>query len=530
MHSYSHEAQRVLTVPLITPKAGRSKGRPYTEEPDAMPPDDVIAVIESLSPALRCAPLLAGSTGLRRGEICGLRVGALWLPTRDDRTPMEWYLTGCTSPTRRRKAITKYGRMFAGDRFRHGLVVVNAQRTMVHDFETLKMKEEFLPYVKRNDSYRVEGIPKVLSRYLCWYIDEFLGSFDQLDPSFATQLLLRSMVLDATGHHRVPSVPSVSAAVKGAMKRAGYDIESTGHGCGLHLLRKAHSGWLEALNELSGRTISEHLGHRTRRSKEKDDKKPSAVTARYYMPPVRPKQVLKVTKATNRLLKKSFGSFERFQTSPLRLGDGYVISDEVAERFGNTMSTVDWMARAGRLPAVKTWVAGYAARRWAFERAGVEAHQARRAPDVLAPAGTLSTAETAAALRVTDNQVTLLVRKKRLAAIRTRRGLRIPQESLDAYRAIYCPEGTISFGEALERINRVVSMTSKKLHQLCAQGVIRAHRRPKGNRGYWLRPYIASVDEYLERAAASLDGEAMRRGPSKSPQSGTASARDDLAS
>lgn len=526
---YSYDSSWIMDVDVIKHVA-QPAGTPYVEKPDAMPPEKVANVIGRMSPALRIAPILAATLGLRKGEICGLRVGSLWLPTRDDRSAMEWYLAQFETPLDRRRAARKYATVFDGAVSRHGLIHIAGQRTAVHDPRTGQPSVRWIPVLKTDASRRLLGVTKALRAYLKWYLEEFLGDFDPGAPTYPNQLLVRSMKIDAHGRYQVPPVHQVSGAVKYAMAQEGYDFKSTGYGCGLHLLRKSLAGWLEASNRLSGRMISEQLGHRVRVNTDAPDEGASPVTGNFYLTPVRRTQILRTTKVTNRILKRAFGSFERFQEAPRRCGEAFVVGEEVAQRFGYHLSTVDWMAREGILRAEKSWVAGYAERRWLFDRSSIDEYEERRSPQALAPAGTLSTVEAASALSVSIGQITLLVRQGRLTAHRTAAGFRIPKDALQDYRDAYRPEGTVSVGEALERINEVIPMTAKQLHQLCVRGVITAHRRPKGKAGFWLRPYVASVEAYLERAVVSLDAERTRRRCRRTAQAGAGETAEDLAS
>lgn len=526
---YSYDSKWIMDVDIIKHVA-HPAGTPYVERANAMPPEKVSNVIGRLSPALRIAPILAATLGLRKGEICGLRVGSVWLPTRDGRSAMDWYLAQFETPLDRRRAARKYADVFDGADFRHGLVHIDGQRTAVHDPRTGQATVRWVPVLKTDSSRRLLGVPKVLRVYLRWYLEEFLGNLAPGAPTYPTQLLVRSMKVDAHGRYQVPPVHQVSGAVKYAMAQEGYDYESTGHGCGLHLLRKSVASWLEASGKLSGRMISEQLGHRVRVNTDAPDEGASSVTEDFYLTPVRRTQILRATKVTNRILKRAFGSFERFQEAPRHCGTAFLVGEEVARRFGYGVSTVDWMAREGMLRAEKAWVAGYAERRWLFDRSSVDEYEERRSPQALTPAGTLSTVEAASALGVSIGQITLLVRQGRLTAHRTAAGFRIPEDALRDYRHTYRPEGTVSVGEALERINEVTPMTVKQLHQLCVRRVITAHRRPKGNAGFWLRPYVASVEAYLERAVVSLDAERMRRRLRRTAQSRAGGHPEDLAS
>lgn len=471
-------------------------GRPNKQSPEAMAHTRVANVIARLSPALRMAAILALWLGLRKGETLGLDNGHLWMPGWDRRPAIEWLASHFIDPFEKALATSKFEKQFGEEPLPEGFLLVEWQRMMTNDPYTGELREEMSP-VKTTDSFALLGFDSSIKGHVLSYGAEFHPGYDSSDAEQRKRLFVRSMSLEANGGYGIPSYTALSAAVKSAMKAEGYTIDLMGHRCGLHLLRESLGGWLEDTNAVSGRAISDTLRHAQRRPEKDPEERPAEVTERIYIPSMNGRAIRRVAMVTEEMISTEWGSLERFEERPLRLGESWVVSDVVAERLGVTLSSVAWMARTGLLVGTKTWIAGYPTQRWAIEAASLEAYEKAHSEAELRPQGTSSALEVAVRLEVSDRQVTLLWREGRLEGFKTAAGLRIFDWSVEEYRQLHFPEGTVSFGAALALVNERIKVSAKRLHKLCESGVIRAARRPKGSSGYWLRPYRDSVEEYL---------------------------------
>lgn len=483
----------IRSVPLI-PNVAKPAGKPHTESAEQMPFDDMIAVIQRLSPALRAAVILAVCLALRRGEICGLQFGRIWTPQWDHRSAVDWFVDEFEDPAEKIRARFRFEKTFTEVPLPGGLVLIKWQRTNCLDPDTAKRSEEH-KWVKTEMSFRLLGLPELLLPYLYGYRDIFHGAYDSSDPAQRERYFLRSMHLDEDGRFGYPTVDELSSAVDFAMEAIGYHIDKTGHDCSLHLWRKSSSGRLNDSNEVSGSSLAAHLGHADALPEEAEEDRAPKVTMRVYMPQMSGKRIARIAEVTDRTLLPGIGPLRRFLEIPLRLEDGYTLSEQAAERIGHTVSSADWMARTGRLEATKTWIAGCPARRWAFREASVDAYVDAHSDAVLRPEGTMSVDETAERMGVSDSEVTLLASKGVLEKVDVR-PMRIVTASVEAYMAIHKPEGTMPYGEAYRLVNEVVKVSRRKFHHLLDTGVIKAERRPKGD-SFWFRPYRDSVEAYL---------------------------------
>lgn len=316
-------ARGVKPVSSATPKTARATSRAR-----ALTLEEVKRWADCVPAHHQAALWLAAIAGLRCGEICGLKVKELNLEA------------GTLSVVRQRRC--------PGNRILE------------------------LEYTKTGASRRTLPLPPSLVAYLRWYIEIFQG-IDPTDPAHQERYMVVGLKRGADGFYKEVHPGSISAVLATGRKAARLDRSDLGWKPSLHWLRKCLGAWLEASGQVTGRLVSDYLGHENLSPLGALEDRAADVTLDVYTPTMGDVARLDAVAAVTEHLVVASG----IELVPG--GDARVSVAEAAVQLGLTPDAVLWLIRTGVLEAVKARPPEHPYPQWRIDADSLRAELARRA-------------------------------------------------------------------------------------------------------------------------------------------------------